>query len=83
MKGGVGLGSEFSEHLVGPSKVFGISALTIFLFLKSNFFFFLKKIWIVKGVSLMMCRPDTAPLNKVSGYHHGTFFPQKLLGCEL
>lgn len=33
-KGGVGLGSE---HLLGPSKMFGVSALTILLFLKSHF----------------------------------------------
>lgn len=36
-KGRVGLGSECSEHLLGPSKVFGISALIIYLFLKSHF----------------------------------------------
>lgn len=38
-KGRVGLGSGGSEHLLGPSRVFGISALTLFLFLKSHFIF--------------------------------------------
>lgn len=37
VKGGVGQGSGCSEHLPGPSKGFGISTLTVFLFLKSHF----------------------------------------------
>lgn len=36
-KGRAELGSECSEHLLGPSKVFGIFSLDIFLFLKSPF----------------------------------------------